>query len=48
VAVGGTWPGAPSPATRFPARMLVDWVRVWSLPRAAGVRTAIATRAVAP
>jgi beta-glucanase (GH16 family) len=29
VAVGGNWPGWPSPSTRFPARMLVDWVRVW-------------------
>jgi beta-glucanase (GH16 family) len=29
VAVGGNWPGRPQPATRFPARMLVDWVRVW-------------------
>jgi beta-glucanase (GH16 family) len=29
VAVGGEWPGAPSLETHFPARMLVDWVRVW-------------------
>jgi beta-glucanase (GH16 family) len=30
LAVGGAWPGAPSASTAFPARMLVDWVRVWS------------------
>lgn len=29
LAVGGDWPGAPSSSTPFPARMLVDWVRVW-------------------
>jgi beta-glucanase (GH16 family) len=29
LAVGGEWPGAPSASTEFPARMLVDWVRVW-------------------
>jgi beta-glucanase (GH16 family) len=29
LAVGGEWPGAPNAATEFPARMLVDWVRVW-------------------
>jgi beta-glucanase (GH16 family) len=29
LAVGGSWPGPPNPATRFPASMLVDWVRVW-------------------
>ena len=28
LAVGGVWPGAPAAATAFPARMLVDWVRV--------------------
>jgi beta-glucanase (GH16 family) len=27
--VGGDWPGAPDASTQFPARMLVDWVRVW-------------------
>jgi beta-glucanase (GH16 family) len=32
VAVGGTFPGPPSRATRFPATMLVDWVRVWNAP----------------
>jgi beta-glucanase (GH16 family) len=30
LAVGGEWPGPPNATTQFPARMLVDWVRVWS------------------
>ncbi len=29
LAVGGNWPGPPNSSTKFPARMLVDWVRVW-------------------
>ena len=29
LAVGGDWPGPPTPRTRFPARLRVDWVRVW-------------------
>jgi beta-glucanase (GH16 family) len=29
LAVGGDWPGAPNASTQFPARMTVDWVRVW-------------------
>jgi beta-glucanase (GH16 family) len=29
LAVGGTWPGPPDRATRFPARLKVAWVRVW-------------------
>ncbi len=29
VAVGGSYPGPPTSSTRFPARMLVDWVRVY-------------------
>jgi beta-glucanase (GH16 family) len=29
LAVGGDWPGAPTPATRFPAQMFVDYVRVY-------------------
>lgn len=29
LAVGGSWPGKPSPKTRFPARYVIDWVRVW-------------------
>jgi len=28
--VGGDWPGPPNASTRFPAHMLVDWVRAWS------------------
>jgi beta-glucanase (GH16 family) len=28
LAVGGVWPGPPNASTHFPARMLVDWVRV--------------------
>lgn len=28
LAVGGDWPGPPGADTRFPATMLVDWVRV--------------------
>lgn len=29
VAVGGPWPGSPNATTRFPARMSVDWIRVY-------------------
>jgi beta-glucanase (GH16 family) len=29
LAVGGVWPGSPNASTQFPARMLIDWVRVW-------------------
>ena len=29
LAVGGEWPGQPSRKTRFPARMTVDWIRIW-------------------
>jgi len=29
LAVGGDWPGAPDGSTKFPAVMLVDYVRVW-------------------
>jgi beta-glucanase (GH16 family) len=29
LAVGGDWPKSPDASTRFPARMVVDWVRVW-------------------
>ena len=32
LAVGGDWPGAPDATTRFPATMLVDWVRVYPEP----------------
>lgn len=30
LAVGGSWPGSPDATTKFPARMLVDYVRVYS------------------
>ncbi|HUK76244.1 MAG TPA: glycoside hydrolase family 16 protein [Thermoleophilia bacterium] len=29
LAVGGSWPGNPNAKTRFPASMLVDWVRAY-------------------
>jgi beta-glucanase (GH16 family) len=29
LAVGGDWPGAPDAGARFPAQMLVDYVRAW-------------------
>jgi beta-glucanase (GH16 family) len=29
LAVGGDWPGTPSPALRFPQTMYVDFVRWW-------------------
>jgi beta-glucanase (GH16 family) len=28
LAVGGTWPGAPSESTVFPQQLIVDWIRV--------------------
>lgn len=28
LAIGGSWAGPPDSSTRFPARMVVDWVRV--------------------
>lgn len=31
-AVGGKWPGNPDATTPFPARMKVDYIRVWQLP----------------
>lgn len=31
LAIGGVWAGAPTPQTRFPARMSVDYVRVYAL-----------------
>ena len=30
VAVGGTWPGPPTSATRWPQRMVIDYVRAYS------------------
>jgi beta-glucanase (GH16 family) len=32
LAVGGTWPGAPDATTKFPANMLIDYIRVYALP----------------
>jgi beta-glucanase (GH16 family) len=29
LAVGGNWPGSPDSSTSFPARVYVDWVRVY-------------------
>ena len=29
VAVGGNFPGVPNPETRFPAELVVDYVRVY-------------------
>ncbi len=29
LAVGGSWPGNPNSSTRFPASMVVDWVRAY-------------------
>lgn len=31
LAIGGRWGGPPTPATSWPARMIVDWVRVSTL-----------------
>jgi len=31
LAVGGNWPGAPDAKTKFPAQLLVDYVRVYQL-----------------
>jgi beta-glucanase (GH16 family) len=31
LAVGGVWPGMPTPATPFPQEMLVNWVAAYSL-----------------
>jgi beta-glucanase (GH16 family) len=30
LAIGGNWPGYPDSTTRFPQRMVVDWIRVYS------------------
>lgn len=35
LAVGGSWPGSPDATTQFPARMVVDHVRVYDLAPAA-------------
>ena len=39
LAVGGTWPGPPDSGTPLPARMLVDYVRVYALDQATGPTT---------
>ena len=40
VAVGGNWPGNPDETTQFPVQMEVDYVRVYSCPKAtASLRT---------
>ncbi len=31
LAVGGTWPGSPTAATVFPAKMEVSWIRVYKM-----------------
>ena len=31
LAIGGGWPGNPTPATQFPQSMMVDYVRVFRL-----------------
>jgi beta-glucanase (GH16 family) len=31
LATGGSWPGPPDAATKFPAEMLVEYVKVWRL-----------------
>jgi len=33
LAIGGDWPGVPDATTTFPQRLVVDYVRVWSLSR---------------
>jgi beta-glucanase (GH16 family) len=33
LAVGGTWPGPPDATTKFPANMLIDYIRVYALPK---------------
>ena len=33
LAVGGQWPGAPDGATRFPARMTIDYIRAYRFAR---------------
>ncbi len=30
LAIGGSWPGAPMPATVFPAYMQIDYIRAWT------------------
>jgi len=39
LAVGGDWPGAPDAATKFPAALEVDYMRVCGFPFAKSVET---------
>jgi beta-glucanase (GH16 family) len=32
LAVGGAWPGSPTPQTPFPAKLRIDYIRAYSLP----------------
>jgi beta-glucanase (GH16 family) len=41
LAIGGGWPGAPDRTTTFPARMLVDYVRVYQSKNLGGPKTAV-------
>ncbi|MCK8783991.1 glycoside hydrolase family 16 protein [Roseomonas sp. NAR14] len=36
MAIGGTFPGDPTPATKLPQTLLIDWVRYWCDDRAVG------------
>ncbi len=38
LAVGGNWPGSPDASTVFPQRMYVDYVRVYQLDTAPGIK----------
>ena len=47
-AVGGTWPGAPTPATTFPVNYDIDYVHVYDrMPASAAVSAAPAVKATA-
>ncbi|MBC8059996.1 MAG: RICIN domain-containing protein [Clostridiaceae bacterium] len=46
LAVGGNWPGSPDGATPFPAKMYVDYVRVYSAGTSTGTTTGIVNGAV--
>ena len=44
VAVGGNWPGGPDRSTKFPVQMEVDYVRVYSCPKATASLRICATK----
>jgi len=44
VAVGGNWPGSPDETTKFPVQMEVDYVRVYSCPKATSSLRTCATK----